>query len=198
MDNTIENKGTLSGRLEAVLFIFGEAMPVKKIAGVLELGEDEVKEAARVLAEELAAENRGIMLLTDGDKLGLVTKAEHAAFAGKIAKEELDAPLSPAALETLAIVAYLGPCPRSDIDYIRGVNSSFSLRNLSVRGLIEKVKRDESPAIPYYRVTGDLLRHMGVGAVEELPSFAEYREKIYATMKNEPVTPNHATDTPAD
>lgn len=195
MENDTKDIQGLVARLEAVLFILGEAMPVKRIAAILEVTEEEALKAAKALGERLLADENGIMLLSENGRLCLATKSEHAAYAVQIAKEELDTPLSPAALETLAIVAYLGPCAKSDIDYIRGVNSSFTLRNLSVRGLCEKLKREDDPAIPQYRITGDFLRHMGVGKVEDLPSFAEYREKIYATMRNEPAP--HENDTTA-
>ena len=93
----------------------------------------------------------------------------------KLAKEEFKEDLTPAALETLSVVAYLGPMPRSMIDYVRGVNSSFMLRNLLMRGLVERTLSEKRKNVYEYRVSFDFLKHMGIGTIGELPEYEKYK-----------------------
>lgn len=89
-------------------------------------------------------------------------------------KEELSKDLSKASLETITIILYKNGATRSEIDYIRGVNSSFILRNLAIRGLVEKVPSPDDSRKITYRPTFDLLSYMGVTRIEEIKEFANY------------------------
>jgi segregation and condensation protein B len=91
----------------------------------------------------------------------------------KIVKDELSKDLSTASLETLAVVIYKGPVTRKEIEYIRGVNVSFSLRNLLLRGLIEKVSSKLDERIFLYTPSIDALKYLGVTSVKELPGYEE-------------------------
>jgi segregation and condensation protein B len=85
-----------------------------------------------------------------------------------------------AGLETLSIVLYLGPVSRSEIDYIRGVNSNFILRNLLMRGLVERIEHETDKRSLKYRPTFELLSFLGIGSVEELPEYETTRAEIEA------------------
>ncbi len=163
--------------LEALLFYYGEAISVKRIAHLLEIKPEECEQLLQGFAGTLAADPmRGLTLIRQGDAVQLATKPELKTIGEKILKDELREQLTPAALEVLALVAYLGPMPRSTVDYIRGVNSSFTLRNLMVRGLIERDMGREKGNVHQYRASFAFLNHMGLVKLEDLPEYPHFRE----------------------
>jgi segregation and condensation protein B len=161
--------------LEALLFYYGEPVTLKKIAKMMELSKNECEAAINALEENLTNEARGFTILRNGEEIQLVTKPIFKDLMEKIVFEEFREELTPAALETLAIVAYLGPIKKPLIDYIRGVNSSFTLRSLLMRGLIEKEAELERSNVFLYRITFDFLKHLGINKVEELPDYARFQ-----------------------
>lgn len=164
----------LTAQIEALLFHFGEAINIKKVALMLGITQEECEKAIGEWATALAADpSRGLTLLRKEHKVQLVTKTEFKSISEAIVKDEFTEELSPAALETLSLIAYLGPIPRATIDYIRGVNSSFTLRALVMRGLIERC--DEKGLSLRYRVTEQCMRHMGITSLHELPEHETYR-----------------------
>ncbi len=167
----------LTAELEAFLFLHGEPIVIDKLAKELGVKKEEVKEALEALSEQLkTAEDRGLELITFDNRVQLTTKAELKSLTAKIVAEELDTPLTPASLETLSIIAYLGPCHRALVDYTRGVNSTFILRSLMVRGLVERKPDPKRPQTFLYQVTFDFLRHIGLSAPENLPDYEKYRQ----------------------
>ncbi len=168
----------LQAKIEAVLFIYGEPIKIKKLAEIIEVEESEAREGLLALGEKIKGDDRGLNLMILDDKAALVTKPELQDIVKKIVKEELDSDLSPASLETLAIIAYLGPVSRVKIDYIRGVNSSFILRNLLVRGLIQKEGGKDKTGNNLYNITFDFFKHIGVNSQMELPDFDKYKSLI--------------------
>jgi segregation and condensation protein B len=125
---------TLASQLEAVLFVSGEPVTLSRLEALLKVSPEELEGAITELTKAL--EGRGITMLRTQDSLTLGTSAEASELIAKLKKEELERELSKASLETLSIILYKNGATRSDIDYIRGVNSSFILRNLAVRGLV--------------------------------------------------------------
>ena len=162
--------------LEALLFIHGEAIAKKKIMTVLEMEPEALEAALAALREECGRHERGLMLLVSGEKVQLVTKPEWSGILAQFVKDELEEELTPAALEALSLIAYLGPIHRSRLDYLRGVNSSFIVRNLMLRGLVERSPDPARPSLFLYRATTDTLRHLGVGRPEDLPEYGKFRE----------------------
>lgn len=173
----------LQGALEAVLFIYGEAISRKKLAQLLSIDADELTHALHAYAGELAAADRGLMLLVSESEVQLATKPAHASLIEGLAKEEFNDELTKAALETMAIVAYLGPISRAEVDYIRGVNSSFILRSLLLRKLVERTSPSARPSLIQYVASFDALRHLGIAKADELPDFAKYRELLSIIRK---------------
>lgn len=162
--------------LEALLFQYGEPISKKKAATLLSVSEEECERLVNEYAESLRREERGLTLLIDRDIIQLMTKPEFKDVLESVIHDEFKEELTPAALETLSIIAYLGPVPRATIDYIRGVNSSFIVRNLLVRGLVER-NQDENRKHAYeYKITFDFLKHLGISRVEELPEFDEFKD----------------------
>ncbi len=187
--NMAESKqSNLVARLEALFFIYGEPMDFKKIAKTLQATEEEIKAAANALGEELRNENRGLFLIRDGEKIQLTTKPDFANLLEAVIKEELHENLTPAALETLSIVAYAGPLSRAELEYIRGVNSSFTLRNLLIRGLVERAPDPKRGNVFLYSPSLDFLRHVGISEASNLPEYEKFKTLI-EKMRN-PGTPD--------
>ncbi len=184
-----EKENQKLGELEALLFHYGEPIPLKKAAAFLHIKEEEASAFADRLMEKLGADSAsGLMLLRNGDALQLVTKPEFKDTGEKIVQEEFREELTPAALETLSLVAYLGPVSRPTIDYVRGVNSSFTMRNLLMRGLVERFHPETGHAYEY-RVSFDFLKHMGLDDARHLPDYEKYRDilKKFEAQEREPV-----------
>jgi len=196
-----ENTNKICAALESILFVYGEPLQIKRIAKLLKTNEAAIKEAIKNLEQVYLTENRGLKLILSDDRVQLATKPEFAVLLEDFVKEEFKESLTPAALETLSLIVYLGPIPRSQIDYYRGVNSSFILRSLLIRGLIERhinppkenvyphTKRGfEPPAqncvfnprygvgVYLYASSFDLLKYLGLAKVEELPEYAKFKE----------------------
>ncbi len=172
----------LEQKIEAILFFKGESMSRKKLSEFLGVGQLEMNESLEKLKENL--KNRGIVLQEKENEITLGTAPELSDLIEKLQKEELNKELSKASLETLSIILYKKGVSRSLIDYIRGVNSSFTLRALSVRGLIEKNIDPEDNRRYIYRPTFELLSFMGVKSVQELPDYELVNSSIESTAQN--------------
>lgn len=154
-------------QIEGVLFY--KAVPMKKaaIAKVLGVGEEEVAAGLKVLKDRL--QGGGTTIVEVGDSIELAVAAELDSLIENIRKDELRRDIGKAGAETLAIVIYRGPVSRGEIDRIRGVNSSYILRALETRGLIERsAKTERNEFIP----TTTLLRHLGIQEKTGLPDYA--------------------------
>ncbi len=170
-------------QLEAALFYKGEPESRSRLASLLDVSSEELESAIRHLTASLT--NRGIRLLTVGEEIELVTAPEASAVIARMRKEELVRELGKAGSETLSIILYRGPATRAEIDHIRGVNSTFILRNLMVRGLIQKIKTQRTARTFMYEPTTDLLKHLGVTSVTELPGYEEAKKKLTSFEKGD-------------
>lgn len=166
----MENQLDLSARIEALLFFKGEPVSVRFLASTLKVSEEEAQAGVDALDQALKSTRRGIIVMRNGDEVMLGTESTMGVLIEGIIKEELSKDLGKAGLETLAIVLYRGPVARSEVNYIRGVNSNYILRSLLVRGLIEKVEGSTARST-VYRPTFELLSYMGVSKVEDLPEY---------------------------
>jgi segregation and condensation protein B len=178
---------SLSAKLEAILFWKAEPVSFKKLTQLLSIEKTETTEAVKVseadvkagLAElEKSLQGRGLSLVQTDTEVMLGTAKELSPLIEQLTKDELSRDLGKAGLETLAIVLYQGPISRADIDYIRGVNSQFILRNLLIRGLVERVDNPNDARSFLYKTTLDLLAHLGVSKIEDLPEYAKVRADI--------------------
>ena len=176
MNNNLENK------IEAVLFFKGEPMSLKRISEILKVSKQEVIDAILILKNNLAG--RGMVVIEKDEEITLGTAPEFSNLIEHLQKEELNKELSKASLETLSIILYKNGVNRAEIDYIRGVNSSFTLRALSIRGLVEKTIDTKDNRRYIYKPSFELLSFMGVKNVEELPDFGEINKDIEISVKN--------------
>ena len=172
----------LDKKIEAILFWKGEPISRKKLADILEVGQTEINEGIEKLKENLTG--RGIVMLEKENEVMLGTMPELSELFEALQKEELNKDLSKASLETLSILLYKNGASRADIDYIRGVNSSFTLRAMAIRGLVEKIVDPHDSRRYIYKPSFDLLSYMGVKSVEELPEYGEINSSIEAAAKN--------------
>lgn len=154
----------IKAKIEALLFVIGDETTVAKIRKALgeNVSEDDVRAGLEALRDEYR--ERGIRIIVKDDAVQMVSAPEYADVIQTLVKSQLDEELTPAALETLACVAYREPITKAAIDEIRGVNSVFSLRALMMRGLIEK-QGDQ------YRVTIDSLKKLGIEKLSDLPHY---------------------------
>jgi len=182
------------GACEALLFAHGAPIALPKLAKLVGVAPAECVRLVDALAARLAASpERGLTVVRDGEEITLATKPEWRPILEALMKQEFHETLTPATLETLSLVAYLGPVPRVSIDYIRGVNSSFTLRNLLVRGLIERTPAPKGGGY-VYRASVEFLKHMGLARAEALPEYEKYRE-FYDRFMNTAVQ-SEATNAP--
>jgi len=165
----------LASVLESLLFVYGEPISVEKLSKVTGRSKDDIEHAIKELKKGL--EGRGVLILGKEERIQLGTLPEHAGYIEKLIKGDFSEELSRAAIETIAIIAYKGPISRADIEYVRGVNSSFTLRNLMLRGLIERIENPKDARAYLYKVSFEFLQHLGCAKVDDLPGFEEFKAR---------------------
>lgn len=173
----------LEAQIEAVLFWRAEPIALAKLAQILNKKEAEILASLETLEKNL--ENRGVSLIKKDDEVTLGTNPEVSSLIEKLAKEELSRDLGRASLETLTTILYKQPVSRAEIDYIRGVNSSFILRHLMVRGLIERIANPQDARSFLYRPTFDLLQHLGLTKLEDLPDHDALAKQLAQVTSNQ-------------
>ncbi len=159
----------LKSILESILFSIGEPISIEKLTKTLEKNKDLIKKAIEDLENDYEKEGRGLQIIKKSEKIQLVSSPENSKYIEKLIKDELQEDLTPASLEALAIIAYKEPITRAEIDEIRGVNSSFILRNLLIRGLIERKGHPQDARAYIYEISFDFLRKLGLNSTKELP-----------------------------
>ncbi len=160
----------LKGIVESVVFAVGDAVSVSFLADVTETSVKEVTEALSLLAKELEAEDRGIRLAKMEDKYQLCTKEKNGDYVKRALQGRRNSPLSNAALEVLAIIAYNQPTTKAFIEQIRGVESGQVVANLLSKELIEEKGRLDAPGRPIlYATTSEFLRCFKIKSLSELP-----------------------------
>lgn len=173
----MENKkNSLSKNIEAILFYKAEPLSLKKLCNILEVKEQDVKQSIQELKHDL--KDRGITLVEHEDEYTLTTSGETSEIIEKVRKDELNRDLGKAGIETLSIIIYQGPVSRAEIDYIRGVNSQFIVRNLLMRGLVEKVENEKDARSYLYKPSLQLISHLGLSKLDDMPEYEEIRKKI--------------------
>lgn len=173
----------LESKIEGLLFYKGEDVSVKKLAELLKVGEKDIEESLKKLEQSLSG--RGLVLVRKDDSVVLGITSELSSLIESIRKDEIAKELSKASLDTLSIILYKGEVSRSEIDYIRGVNSSFILRNLIVRGLIERIADPKDSRRLLYRPSFDTLSFMGITSINQLPNYDEVRNQLQEVLKQE-------------
>lgn len=167
-EDSLPPAGSLTeAQLEALLFVAERPLSRHEIAAIA--GVDRAAVDERLGDLEVALSGRGIRLALSGDRVELVTAPEAGALIARYIGADV-VRMSPAALETLAIVAYRQPVTRSGVERIRGVDSDYSIRALLHRRLVTELGRAETPGRPILYGTGfEFLERFGLTSLEDLP-----------------------------
>lgn len=179
------------GILEGILFVVGdEGITLDNLCDIMSKSETEVKNLLSILKKNYEEDDRGIRISYLGDAFKLTTKPEHKEIYEKLVKKPESNTLSPAALETLAIIAYNGPITRVEIDELRGVSTVFVIRKLLARELIKVSGKSTLPGKPnLYEVTNNFLDYFGLATINDLPKFKNGNDNeeldLYLTKYNE-------------
>lgn len=172
---------SFEAKIEAILFWKGEPVNIKELAEFLGIDKETVESEIKALQNSL--KGRGLSIVQNGDEIMLYTAPEASELIKKLTHEEMSREVSKAGIEVLSLVIYRGPIAKRDIDYIRGVNSSYIIRNLMVRGLIERLDSRDSGSF-VYQPTFELLAHLGINRKEDFPDFTAVQKDIETFMQN--------------
>ena len=167
-------EGTLAGRIEAVLYVAGEAVAIRDLARALNVDRKELAGALTALRDEYDFQQRGLMLRLFGEHVQLTTRPLYAQDVVRLLQPVQRQSLSQAMMETLAVVAYRQPVTKAEIEQIRGVRCDYSVQTLCAKGMIAEVGRKEALGRPIlYGTTDQFLSHFGISSLEELPPMPE-------------------------
>lgn len=182
----------LANRIEVLLFTEGGSMTKKKLAQILEVTESDLTPALHSLAAR--REETGLALVTSDTEVALTVSPKAADTIEKAFEREVGREIGDAGLEVLSIILYRGPSTRAQIDYIRGVNTSSTIRTLTSRGLLERIQNPADAREYLYRPTTELLAHVGVRDLSELPEYAKISSELAAfEQTSSPFEHNGAT-----
>ena len=160
----------LTSAFEAVLFSGGEPQSIDRFSQVFDITPEKVVKVMEALKKKLNEQKSGLELLRLDNTYQLATKAEYADYIKKMFDIRRRTPLSPAALEVLAVVAYNQPVTKSFIEQVRGVDSTYAVTTLCEKQLVEVVGRLDVPGKPnLYATTETFLRCFGLSSLDELP-----------------------------
>ncbi len=165
----------------ALLFASGEPFEKKRLASLLDIKETELAVALRALEGQLRGS--GLTLVETDSEVELRTVAEAADIVKKFRESELSRDLGKASLEALAVIAYQDGATRGEVDWVRGVNSSASLKTLLLRGLIEGREDSKDKRRIRYSLTTEALAHLGASCAADLPRAAELGAGARAVME---------------
>ena len=167
-------EGTVRGKIEAILFVAGEAVAVKDLARALQMEDSAVRKELDGLRDEYDYEQRGFLLKRFGDKVQLATRPLYAQDVVRLLQPVQQQSLSQAAMETLAVVAYKQPVTRAEVEQVRGVKCDYSLQSLLAKGLIREIGRKDTIGRPIlFGTTDEFLSHFGLEGLDMLPPLPE-------------------------
>lgn len=179
------NASELQAAAEAVLFSVGEPLELSKLSEALEIDEQTTEQILMNLSASLEERNSGICLLKLDDKYQLSSKSQYAPQIRNVMELKRNAPLSPAAFEVLAVIAYNQPITKAYIEQVRGVDCSGVIATLCQKQLIEEKGRLELPGRPLlYGTTTEFLRCFSISSLDELPPLPDH------TAENLPEDPD--------
>jgi len=158
-------------KIESLLFVSSDPISFSDIRKACDLKKQETQDALAKIKEKYKKENGcGMIFVEAGDKYQFVSNPDNSKLVKDFLKSDISGDLTDPAIETLSIIAYRGPVTKPEIEQIRGINCSLILRNLLIRGLIEKYE-DKKINLPRYSVTHDFIKFLGISSVCELPDY---------------------------
>lgn len=179
----------LQSIIESILFVSGEPVKKNKLVNILagQIKIEAVEEALEALLKKYSNPESGLSLVKNDNEVQMVSNPENAQYIENLVKSELQDSLSNAALEVVSIIAYRSPISKTEIEAIRGVNCSYTLRNLLLRGLIERNNDSRDGRSYVYSISFDFLKKLGISDVKKLPEYATMSvdERINSIVSNE-------------
>lgn len=173
---------SLKQKVEALLFVAGRAVALFDLVKFTQADEATINAAVDELGRDYQNSERGIQLVKNAGEVQLVSHGETRSVTEPFLKEDIEGNLSRAAMETLSIIAYRQPITRPEIDFIRGVNSTIMLRNLLMRGLVDRKRSAKDARMFEYVISFDLLKMLGVSKVQDLPEFVDLNQSSAMKM----------------
>ncbi|MDO8241239.1 MAG: SMC-Scp complex subunit ScpB [Candidatus Moranbacteria bacterium] len=161
----------LKSAIESILFVSGEPVSLVKIAKVTDSTVPEIEAVLEILKDEYVGGKRGIVILRKEQEVQMATDPENAQLIDQLVKSEIQENLSRAGLEVLSIIAYRGPITRVEVEAIRGVNCSFTVRSLMMRGLLERIENPKDNRGYLYKISFDFLKKLGIESIDKLPDY---------------------------
>ena len=170
-------KLTIESVIEAVLFASDEPLSAERLAGIVEAGVRQVRQHIEKLNNKYQAGNNAFRIEQIAGGYQMLTLSNYKSWLEKLSRARSDSKLSPAALETLAIIAYKQPAMRADIEAIRGVAAGEMIRGLMYKGLVKIVGRAEVIGRPMlYGTTKKFLEIFGLNSLKDLPKVEELKK----------------------
>lgn len=173
----------LKSKIESILFTASRPVKLAELVRTLGAERAEVEAALAEMASE--KQGNGVILLSKNGKYQLASSPDNAKAVGDFINADLRERLTDAALETLAIVLYKQPVSRAEIEAIRGVNSQYILRQLSMRGLVEKAFSPDDARKLVYSTTLEFMASLGIRSMAELPDFEQLTKAVTLTQAPE-------------
>jgi segregation and condensation protein B len=170
--------GELARNAHAFLFAEGGSLSQKKLSQLLKIEPNELASVLDALSAQI--KGSGVTLIRTETEVTLAVSPEASPALKEAQMRELGREVGDAGLEVLAIILYRGPSTRAEIDYIRGVNTSSTIRNLLMRGLIERAANPNDAREYVYSPTTELLAHIGIENVKDLPEYAKIMTELAA------------------
>ena len=169
-------KEKLKEVIEAILFSAGRVVKIRELMSLLEVNSDEIISSIAELEKEYAEVGRGFEIVRVEDGYQLASKKEYHEYIYPLLSKNAKPTLSQATLEVLSIIAYNSRATKTDVDTIRGVDSSASLYRLLEYNLIEQAGKADLPGKPMtYKVTDEFLKMFGLNSIKDLPKLPKYK-----------------------
>ena len=165
--------------IEAILFASGEPISVKRLADTVEVEEETVYKICKTLQDRKKTDESGICIVELNDSFQMCTNPDFADYIKKALEIKKNIPLSQAAMEVLAIIAYNQPVTKSFVEQVRGVESSQIVNNLVEKGLVEEAGRLDVPGRPIsYKTSINFLRCFGLSGLDKLPPLPDENGQV--------------------
>lgn len=166
----------IKGIIEGILFASARNVKMRELMMILDLDADTINKLILEMQDDYKNENRGIEIVKVGDGFELASKKEYYEYLYSILDKRMKPQLSNAAMEVLSIIAYNNRITKSDIDTIRGVDSSGTIYKLQDYGLVEQAGKADLPGKPMtYKVTNEFLKMFDLKSLKDLPDLPKFK-----------------------
>ena len=176
----MEQQDKIKGILEAILFTMGESVPINRLAEVMEMEAEDLRQILIQMKEDYQQDSSGITLIELEDAWQICTKIETYEYVRKLVSQPKKRSLTDVMLETLSIIAYKQPVTKQEIEAIRGVKCDFAVNTLVEYNLVKELGRKNTIGRPIvFGTTEEFLRCFGVSSIEDLPDIDEVTKQSF-------------------